>query len=54
MSPSVLHSQLDAYISLREARGFQMRTERTLLREFVQFVASHGDGLPISAALAVE
>ena len=54
MSPSLLHGQLDAYISLREALGFQMRAERTLLREFVQCVESHGVGLPIRAALAVE
>jgi integrase len=31
-----------------------MRAERTLLREFVHFVESHGVGLPIRASLAVE
>jgi len=35
MSPSVLQVQLDAYLSIREALGFQMRAERTLLRDFV-------------------
>ena len=54
MSPSVVQLQLDAYISLREALGFQMRAERTLLREFVHFVESHGVGLPIRASLAVD
>ena len=54
MSLSVLHLQLDAYLSIREALGFQMRAERTLLREFVHFVESHGAGLPIRASLAVE
>jgi len=54
MSPSVLHLQLDAYLSLREALGFQMRAERTLLRDFVNFVESHGVGSPIRAYLAVE
>ena len=54
MSPSVVHVQLDAYISIREALGFQMRAERTLLRDFVHFVESHGVGLPIRASLAVE
>ena len=34
MSPSVVQLQLDAYLSTREALGFQMRAERTLLREF--------------------
>jgi hypothetical protein len=54
MSPSVLQLQLDAYISIREALGFQMRVERTLLRDFVHFVESHDAGLPIRAYLAVE
>src|SRR5207244_1693971 len=31
-----------------------MRAERTLLRDFVHFVESHGVGLPIRASLAVE
>jgi hypothetical protein len=53
MSPSVVQLQLDAYLSIREALGFQMRAERTLLREFVHFVESHGVGLPIRASLAV-
>ncbi len=54
MSPSVLHLQLDAYLSIREALGFQMRAERTLLRDFVNFVESHGVGSPIRAYRAVE
>jgi integrase/recombinase XerD len=53
MSPSVVQLQLDAYLSVREALGFQMRAERTLLRDFVHFVESHGVGLPIRASLAV-
>ena len=31
-----LHLHLDAYLSVREALGFQMRAARTLLRDFVQ------------------
>lgn len=54
MSSSVLHVQLDAYLSIREALGFQMRAERTLLRDFVNFVESRGVGIPIRAYLAVE
>ena len=54
MSPSVLHLQLDAYLSIREALGYQMRAERTLLRDFVNFVESHGVGSPVRAYLAVE
>ena len=54
MSQSTLHLQLDAYLSIREALGFQMRAERTLLRDFVNFVESHGADIPIRAYLAVE
>ena len=54
MSHSALHLQLDAYLSVREALGFQMRAERTLLRDFVNFVESHGIGIPVRAYLAVE
>jgi integrase/recombinase XerD len=54
MSQSALPLQLDAYLSIREALGFQMRAERTLLRDFVNFVESHGVGIPVRAYLAVE
>ena len=54
MSPRSLPLHLDAYLSVREALGFQMRAERTLLRDFVNFVESHGVGSPIRAYLAVE
>jgi len=54
MSQSALQLQLDAYLSIREALGFQMRAERTLLRDFVNFVESHGAGIPVKAYLAVE
>jgi integrase/recombinase XerD len=54
MSPSILQLQLDAYLSIREALGFQMRAERTLLRDFVNFVEAHGVSIPIRAYLAVE
>jgi hypothetical protein len=43
MSHRSLHLSLDAYLSVREALGFQMRAERTLLRDFVGFVEAHGD-----------
>jgi integrase/recombinase XerD len=54
MSHRSLHLHLDAYLSMREALGFQMRAERTLLRDFVGFVEAHGDGGPIRAHLAVD
>jgi hypothetical protein len=54
MSHRSLHLYLDAYLSVREALGFQMRAERTLLRDFVGVVELHGDGGPIRAQLAVD
>ena len=54
MSHRSLHLHLDAYLSVREALGFQMRAERTLLRDFVGFVELHGDGGAIRAQLAVD
>lgn len=52
--PRTLHDHLDAYLGVRAALGFQMRAERTLLREFVGFVVTHGDGGPVRAQLAVD
>jgi integrase/recombinase XerD len=54
MSQRSLHLHLDAYLSVRQALGFQMRAERTLLRDFVGYVESQGDGGPIRAQLAVD
>jgi integrase/recombinase XerD len=54
MSHRSLHLHLDAYLRVREALGFQMRAERTLLRDFVGFVEAHGNGGPIRAHLAVD
>jgi integrase/recombinase XerD len=36
------------------ALGFQMRAERTLLRDLVDFVESHGDGGPLQVQLSVD
>jgi integrase/recombinase XerD len=54
MSSSSLHLHLDAYISVREALGFQMRAERTLLRDFVRFLETRTDATPIRAQFAVD
>jgi integrase/recombinase XerD len=54
MNADRLSEYLDAYIGLREALGFQMRTHRTLLRDFVRFVTWHGDDGPLRAQLAVD
>ncbi len=38
MNADHLWSYLEAYLDLRQAVGFKMRTHRTLLRDFVRFV----------------
>jgi hypothetical protein len=54
MSQPDLHLHLDSYLSVREALGFQMRAERTLLRGFVHFVENAQVSGPIRAQLAVD
>ena len=54
MSHSNLHLHLDAYLGVRQTLGFQMRAERTLLREFVRYIETHADAGPIRAYLAVD
>jgi integrase len=49
-----LHRHLDAYLSVREALGFQMRAARTLLRDFVHYVEKVQVAGPIRAHLAVD
>jgi integrase/recombinase XerD len=54
MSHSDLHLHLDAYLGVRQALGFQMRAERTLLRDVVRDLETHADAAPIRASLAVD
>lgn len=54
MSHRDLHLHLDAYLGVRQALGFQMRAERTLLRDFVRYIETHADAGPIRAYLAVD
>ena len=54
MSARSFHLYLDGYLSVREALGFQMRAERTLLRDFVNYVETHTDTGPLRAYLAVD
>ena len=49
-----IHLHLDAYLSVREALGFQMRAERTRLRDFVHYVENAQVSGPIRAQLAVD
>src|SRR4029450_3643416 len=54
MSQSHLSLHLDAYLSFREALGFPMRVERTLLRDFIRCIEGRGEDGPIRAQWAVE
>ncbi len=49
-----LDTQLTAYLSLREALGFQIGAEKTLLPEFVAFIQAHDITDPIRAYLALD
>jgi hypothetical protein len=54
MSARSFHLYLDGYLSMREALGFQMRTERILLRDFVNYLSTHTGAGPLRAHLAVD
>ncbi|MEN8130643.1 MAG: hypothetical protein ABFS45_10715 [Pseudomonadota bacterium] len=54
MSPSELKRHLTAYIGLRDALGFQVHAERTLLVDFVRYVVASGETEPIRAQSAVD
>jgi integrase/recombinase XerD len=54
MTVGELKTRLEVYFALREALGFSMLAERTLLREFVQFVATKGSLHPIRASTTLE
>jgi integrase/recombinase XerD len=54
MSPTELNARLDAYLALRQALGFTMRAECTLLRDFVRFLEAKGGLNPIRAQVALD
>jgi integrase len=54
MTPTDLESQLAAYLAVRQAMGYAMRAERTLLADFVHFLIDRGNLCPIRAQAAVE
>jgi integrase len=54
MNPDFLDTQLVAYLSLREALGFQMRAEKLILPEFVAFVKAQPSIGPIRTHMALE
>ena len=54
MSHRRFQEHLDAYLSVREALGFQMRAERTLLHDFVHFLETRSPAGPVRAQCAVD
>ena len=54
MNADFLDTQLVAYLSLRQALGFQMQAEKVLLREFIAFVQTQESTGPIRAQVALE
>jgi integrase/recombinase XerD len=53
MNADFVETQLVAYMSLREALGFQMHAEKVLLPEFVAFVKAQGSTGPIRTEIAL-
>jgi integrase/recombinase XerD len=53
MNADFLDTQLVAYLSLREALGFQMRAEKIILPEFVAYVKAQPNSRPIRAQMAL-
>lgn len=54
MTTDVLETHLVAYLSLREALGFQMHVEKRILPEFVAYVNAQEPRRPIRAQMALE
>lgn len=55
MTPAELSARLEAYLALRQALGFKMRAESTLLRNFVRYLETQvGDLNPIRARAALD
>jgi integrase/recombinase XerD len=54
MNAGDLDAQLLAYLSLRQALGFQMRAETIILPEFVAYVTAQPNNRPIRTQMALE
>lgn len=54
MNTDFLDTHLMAYLSLREALGFQMRAEKIILPEFVAYVKAQERTGPLRAQVALE
>jgi integrase/recombinase XerD len=54
MTAAELNARLDSYLAIRNALGFRLQAEGTLLRNFIQFLESKGNPHPIRAHFAIE
>jgi hypothetical protein len=54
MTAAELNTRLDSYLAIRNALGFRIQAEGTLLHSFVQFLELKGNPHPIRAYLAIE
>jgi integrase len=54
MHTDIVDTQLVAYLSVREALGFQMRAEKIILPEFVAYMKAQPHSGPIRAQMALE
>jgi integrase/recombinase XerD len=54
MRPEELHLRIDAYLAARQAMGFALRAERTLLHDFARFLEAQGNVSPIRAQSALD
>jgi hypothetical protein len=54
VTPDELESRLAAYFAIRQAMGYAMRAERTLLADFVTFLVQRGELNPIRAQAALD
>lgn len=54
MTSADLQNHLDRYLELRQALGFEMRTEGRLLRDFVTFLQGRTSAEPLIAKAAVD
>ncbi len=54
MNTDCLDTQLVAYLSLREALGFQIHAEKIILPAFVAYVTSQPDNSPIRTQMTLE
>ena len=54
MTSATLQSRLDVYLELRRSLGYKTSVQEHALRDFLDYLATHGQPDPIRAATAVD